>query len=43
MHQTRLIKDGAGNVLTDAWSVTGRWKEYFEELMKSRRGEPGGS
>ena len=29
----RVIKDRDGNVLTDARSVTGRWKEYFEELM----------
>ena len=33
MQQARVIKDRDGNVLTDAWSMTGRWKENFEELM----------
>ena len=33
VQQTRVINDRDGNVLTDARSVTGRWKEYFEELV----------
>ena len=33
MQQDRMIKDRDGNLLTDARSVTGRWKEFFEELM----------
>ena len=33
MKQTRVIKDGDGNALTDSGSLTGRWREYFEELM----------
>ena len=33
MQQTQVIKVRDGNVLTDAWSVAGRWKEDFEELM----------
>ena len=33
MHQARVIQDRDGNVLIDARSETGRWKEYFEELM----------
>ena len=31
VHQARAIK--GRNILTDARSVTGRWKEYFDELM----------
>ena len=31
-----MIKDRDGNVLTDARSVMGRWKEYFEELMNEK-------
>ena len=33
VEKARVIKDRDGNVLTGARSVTGRWKEYFEELM----------
>ncbi|GLD48595.1 uncharacterized protein AKAME5_000254900 [Lates japonicus] len=33
VQQVRVIKDREGNVLTDARSVMGRWKTYFEELM----------
>ena len=41
MQQAREIKDGDGNVLTGAGIVTGRWKEYFEDLMNER--ERGGA
>ena len=33
VQQARVIQDRDGLVLTDARSVTGRWKEYFEDLM----------
>jgi exonuclease III len=33
VQQIRVIKDRDGRVLTDASSVLGRWKEYFEGLM----------
>lgn len=33
VQQVQVIKDREGNVLTDARSVMGRWKAYFEELM----------
>ena len=33
VQQARVIEERDGNVLTDARSVTGRWKKYFEELM----------
>ena len=33
MQQARVIQDRDRNVLSDASSVTGRWKEYFEELI----------
>ena len=33
VQEARVIKDRDGNVVTDAMSVTVRWKEYFEELM----------
>ena len=33
MQQVWVIKDRNGNVLTHVRSVTGRWKDYFEELM----------
>ena len=32
-----VIKDKDGNELTGARSVTGRWKEYFEELMNEEK------
>ena len=33
VQHARVIKDRDGNILTDARSVTGRWKDYFEGLM----------
>ena len=32
------MKDRDGNVVTDDRSLTGRWKEYFEELMNEENG-----
>ena len=33
VQQARMIKDTDENVLAHTRSVTGRWKEYFEEWM----------
>ena len=33
VQQAYVIKNRDGNVLTDAGSLTGRWKDYSEELM----------
>ena len=41
MQQARVIKNRDGNVLTDARSVTGRWKDYFvrRALKRTKSGK----